>query len=112
MSASDNNTNAQEEVCQGGVRLEPHQVIFRPLVTEKNVHQSTKLNAYAFEIHPQANKRDVKAAVQSLWNVRVVDVRTQTRRGKPRRSRVQVGHTTDWKKAIVQLHEDDRISFF
>jgi len=101
-----------EETRQGGVQLEPHQVIFRPLVTEKGVHQAEKLNAYAFEIHPYATKRDVKNAVQSLWNVRVVEVRTQTRRGKPRRSRILVGHTTDWKKAIVQLHADDRISFF
>lgn len=101
-----------EEAGQHGIRLEPHQVIFRPLVTEKGVHQSEKLNAYAFEVHPQATKHDVRNAVQSLWNVRVVEVRTQTRRGKPRRSRILVGHTTDWKKAVVQLHEDDRISFF
>ena len=101
-----------EEFVEGGLHLEAHQVIFRPLVTEKGVHQSEKLNAYAFEVHPQANKSDIKKAVQSLWNVRVVAVRTQTRRGKPRRSRVVVSHTTDWKKAIVQLHEEDRISFF
>jgi len=101
-----------EEIKQSGIQLEPHQVIFRPLVTEKGVHQAEKLNAYAFEIHPNATKADVRNAVQSLWNVRVVEVRTQTRRGKPRRSRILVGHTTDWKKAIVQLHEDDRISFF
>ncbi|WP_437225886.1 50S ribosomal protein L23 [Planctomicrobium sp. SH661] len=101
-----------EETVQAGLQLEPHQVIFRPLVTEKGVHQSEKLNAYAFEVHPQANKSDIRNAVQTLWNVRVVSVRTQTRRGKPRRSRVLVGHTTDWKKAIVQLHEEDRISFF
>jgi len=101
-----------EEVKQGGIRLEPHQVIFRPLVTEKGVYQAEKLNAYAFEIHPFATKQDVKNAVQTLWNVRVVEVRTQTRRGKPRRSRILVGHTMDWKKAIVQLHADDRISFF
>ena len=101
-----------EDVQQSGIQLEPHQVIFRPLVTEKGVFQAENLNAYAFEIHPNATKADVRKAVQSLWNVRVVEVRTQTRRGKPRRSRILVGHTTDWKKAIVQLHEDDRISFF
>lgn len=95
-----------------GVQLEPYQVILRPLVTEKGVHQSQRFNAYAFAVHPQADKQTIRDAVQSLWNVRVVDVRTQTRRGKPRRSRLLMGHTSDWKKAIVQLHDDDRISFF
>lgn len=87
-------------------------MILRPLVTEKGVHQSVRYNAYAFEVHAQATKDDIRDAVQSLWNVRVVDVRTQTRRGKPRRSRLLMGRTGDWKKAIVQLHDDDRISFF
>lgn len=97
---------------QAGLQLEPHQVILRPLVTEKGVHQSTRLNAYAFAVHAQADKSDIRSAVESLWNVRVLDVRTQTRRGKPRRSRLQMGHTSDWKKAIVKLHDEDRISFF
>jgi large subunit ribosomal protein L23 len=100
------------ENARGGIQLEPHQVIFRPLVTEKGVHQSQRLNAYAFEVHPQACKEDVRNAVEVLWNVRVVGVRTQTRKGKPRRSRMLMGRTNDWKKAIVQLHEDDRIAFF
>ncbi len=99
-------------VAQSGVQLEPHQVILRPLVTEKGVHQSQRHNAYTFAVHPHANKETIREAVQSLWNVRVVDVRTQTRRGKPRRSRLVMGHTGDWKKAVVQLHDDDRISFF
>ncbi len=103
---------AGEASVRSGIQLEPHQVIIRPLVTEKGVHQSERLNAYAFEVHPQATKTDVKNAVQSLWNVRVVAVRTQTRRGKPRRSRYVMTRTADWKKAIVQLHEEDRISFF
>lgn len=87
-------------------------MILSPLVTEKGVHQSQRYNAYAFAVHPQASKGDIRSAVQALWNVRVVDVRTQTRRGKPRRSRLLMGHTSDWKKAIVQLHEEDRIAFF
>ncbi len=95
-----------------GIELEPHQVIVRPLVTEKGVHQSEKYNAYAFEVHAQATKKDIKEAVQKLWEVRVVAVRTQNRKGKPRRSRLNQGHTGDWKKAVVQLHDDDRIAFF
>ncbi|MEW4489828.1 50S ribosomal protein L23 [Thalassoglobus neptunius] len=95
-----------------GIELESHQVVLRPLVTEKGVHQSEKYNAYAFEVNRMANKEDVRKAVEELWGVRVVAVRTQNRRGKPRRSRLNQGQTSDWKKAIVQLHEDDRINFF
>ena len=95
-----------------GITLEPHQVILRPLVTEKGTHLSEKLNAYSFEVHPQATKTDIKAAVQQLWDVRVVDVRTQTRVGKPRRHKTTIGHTRSWKKAVVKLHDEDRIAFF
>lgn len=95
-----------------GIELESHQVIVRPLVTEKGVHQSERLNAYTFAVHPLANKDDIRKAVESLWSVRVVAVRTQNRKGKPRRSRLNQGHTQDWKKAVVKLHDEDRISFF
>jgi large subunit ribosomal protein L23 len=92
--------------------LEPYQVIIRPLVTEKGTHQSERYNVYAFEVHPQATKDQIKDAVAHLWNVRAVKVRTQTRKGKPRRHKMRIAHTTDWKKAIVQLHDEDRINFF
>ena len=97
---------------KAGIQLEPHMVIRRPLVTEKGVHASEALNQYAFEIHPLATKTDVKRAVEQLWDVRVDSIRTQNRKGKPRRARVALGHTSGWKKAIVKLHEEDRISFF
>ena len=94
------------------VQLEPHQVLLRPLVTEKGVHRASRHNQYAFEIHRDATKTDVKKAVESLFEVKVVKVRTQTRKGKLRRYRYRFGKTADWKKAIVQLHEDHRIDFF
>ena len=97
---------------RSGITLEAHQVIRRPLVTEKGSHLSEKLNAYSFEVHPLATKTDIKAAVQQLWDVRVVAVRTQTRVGKPRRHKTVVGHTKSWKKAVVKLHDEDRIAFF
>jgi large subunit ribosomal protein L23 len=97
---------------QSGLNLDPYQVILRPLVTEKGMHQSENLNAYTFEVHKEATKTDVKEAVEAIWNVRVVAVRTQNRAGKPRRSRLLMGHTPDWKKAVVKLHEEDRIAFF
>jgi large subunit ribosomal protein L23 len=95
-----------------GVQLESHQVLLRPLVTEKGVHRATRNNQYAFQIHRDANKLDVRAAVEELFDVKVLKVRTQTRKGKLRRYKYRYGRTSDWKKAIVQLHEDHRIDFF
>ena len=99
-------------VSQHGVSLEPYQVVLRPLVTEKGTHVSSRHNAYAFEVHSLATKTDIKLAVESLWNVRVLAVRTQNRVGKPRRTKVVYAQTKPWKKAIVKLHDDDRIAFF
>jgi large subunit ribosomal protein L23 len=95
-----------------GVKLEPYQVVIRPLVTEKGTHLSEKYNAYTFIVHPLATKTDIRNAVRDLWDVRVVRVRTQNRVGKARRHRMNVGYTKSWKKAIVSLHDDDRIAFF
>ena len=95
-----------------GLQLESHQVIYRPLVTEKGIHKATRHNAYGFEVHPQATKTDVKRAVEELFNVKVVGVRTQNRLGKARRYRHREGSTRTWKKAIVKLAADSRIDFF
>jgi large subunit ribosomal protein L23 len=95
-----------------GPQLEPHQVILQPLVTEKGTHQFTRHNAYPFQVNQWANKLQIKAAVEELFNVRVEKVRTQTRLGKKRRYRFRVGRLPNWKKAIVTLHADDRIEFF
>ena len=95
-----------------GIQLEPHQVVLRPLVTEKGTHLSERFNAYTFAVNPRATKIDVRKAVEELWNVRVVKVRTQNRQGKPRRHKAALGLTKSWKKAIVELHEEDRIAFF
>lgn len=99
-------------VSEHGVDLLPHQIVLRPLVTEKGTHVSTRHNAYAFEVHSLATKTDIKTAVEALWNVRVLAVRTQNRVGKPRRTKTVYVQLKPWKKAIVKLHEDDRISFF
>ena len=94
------------------IKLEPHQVILRPLVTEKGVHRATRTNQYAFEINPLADKQDVRDAVESLFDVRVTKVRTQNRKGKPRRYRFKYGRTKNWKKALVTLSPEHRIDFF
>lgn len=100
------------EQTQRGVKLEPQQVVLRPLVTEKGVHRSTRNNAYSFEVHSQATKVDVRRAVEELFNVKVLAVRTQNRLGKRRRTKFRQGMTKPWKKAIVTLAADHRIEFF
>ncbi len=87
-------------------------IIIKPLVTEKSTHQQATRNAYAFEVHAGANKHQIKDAVQALYNVKVVDVRTMTRKGKPRRSRNKMTKTSDWKRAVVVLDENSRIDLF
>jgi large subunit ribosomal protein L23 len=94
------------------ITLEPHQVILKPLVTEKGMHKSTRNNAYAFEINRLATKEDVRRAIESLFEVKVLKVATQNRKGKVRRTRFKLGQTKDWKKAIVTLDEEHRINFF
>ena len=58
-------------------------VIIKPLITEKSTHQQNTRNAYTFQVHHQANKYQIKSAVESLYEVKVADVRTITRKGKP-----------------------------
>lgn len=95
-----------------GLVLEPHQVIIRPLVTEKGVHRAARSNHYAFEIHPQATKIDVRQAVEYLFNVVVEKVMTQNRKGKSRNYKRRPGVAADWKKAVVKLNAEHRIDFF
>jgi large subunit ribosomal protein L23 len=95
-----------------GLELRPHQVLLKPLVTEKGTHQSTRYNAYTFEVALTATKTDIKSAVEELFGVRVEKVRTQMRMGKSRRYRFRMGQMSDWKKAIVTLNPEDKIEFF
>jgi large subunit ribosomal protein L23 len=92
--------------------LEPHQVVVKPLVTEKGMHRSTRNNAYAFEVNRLATKADVRRAVEELFEVKVLKVHVQNRKGKPRRTKMNYGYTKDWKKAIVTLDAEHRIELF
>ena len=94
------------------LKLEPHQIVLRPLVTEKGVHRSTRHNQYAFEVNPLADKNEIRQAIQELFDVIVVKVRTQNRKGKSRRHRFRWGSTKQWKKALVTLDGEHRIDFF
>ena len=105
--------NASTQTVRGP-KLEPHQVVLRPLITEKGTHQSSheNHNAYSFEVNQWATKDQIKAAVEELFNVRVLKVRTQNRLGKQRRYRYRFGRLPNWKKAVVKLHGEDKIEFF
>jgi large subunit ribosomal protein L23 len=92
--------------------MDPINVIIKPLVTEKSTHQQQTRNAYAFEVHPEANKYQIKNAVEKLYNVKVSEVRTMNRKGKPRRTKFKLSHTGNWKRAVVVLDENSRIDLF
>jgi large subunit ribosomal protein L23 len=92
--------------------MDPINVIIKPLITEKSTHQQATRNAYAFHVHQDANKFQIKNAVEKLYNVKVTDVRTMNRKGKPRRSKMRMAHTSDWKRAVVVLDENSRIDLF
>ncbi|MBN2476693.1 MAG: 50S ribosomal protein L23 [Pirellulales bacterium] len=100
------------DVTKTKLSLDPHQVILRPLVTEKGMHKANRNNAYAFEVNQLAGKEDIRRAVEELFDVKVIRVNTQNRRGKPRRTRFRWGTTKGWKKAIVTLDPEHRIDFF
>jgi len=92
--------------------MEITNVIIKPLITEKSTHLQNTRNAYAFQVNPVANKQQIKQAVEKIYEVKVVDVRTMNRKGKPRRSRLKMAHTSDWKRAVVVLDENSRIELF
>jgi large subunit ribosomal protein L23 len=88
-----------------------HQIIIRPLITEKNTNLMS-LNKYSFQVDRSANKMQIKQAIESIFNVSVTAVHTMNVRGKLRRRGMRYGYTADWKKAIVTLAEGDRIELF
>ena len=93
------------------MRIERYQVLIRPLITEKGMEQANDENQYPFEVHPKANKAEVRRAIEDVYGVRVRKVRTMMRKGKPRRVRYRRGHTRQWKKAVVTLVPGDTIEF-
>ena len=85
-----------------------YDVIKNILRTEKGANMLPQ-NKYLFHVAPQANKIEIKEAVEDMYNVKVLKVNTVKMRGKWKRLRYQIGKTPDWKKAIVTLKEGDRI---
>jgi large subunit ribosomal protein L23 len=91
--------------------MDASQVIIRPVVSEKSYVLSAA-NRYTFRVHPDAHKTQIRQAVQELFDVRVLEVRTLSVKSKPKRRGTISGRTRTWKKAIVQLREGDTIPIF
>jgi large subunit ribosomal protein L23 len=84
-------------------------IIVRPLMTEKSMRQKDELNTMAFQVRPDANKIEIRAAVESIFNVKVASVRTATFEGKLKRMGRQQGRRPNWKKAVVKLAPGHKI---
>ncbi len=89
-----------------------HEVIRKPLVTEKSNIGREEENLVTFAVDPRANKHEIKRAVESLFDVNVIQVRTMRMPRKTRRVGKFIGRKPEWKKALVQLAEGQSIEFF
>jgi len=86
-------------------------IIKRPIITEKNTQRANLFNEYAFEVAINANRKEIKAAVQKLFGVTVLRVNTLISRKESRRLGRRPGKRKLWKKAIVKLKEGDKFDF-
>ena len=87
------------------------QIIIRPVVTEKS-YALAAAGKYTFRVHPEAHKTQIRQAVEQLFDVKVVEVRTMSVKSKPKRRGLTAGRTRAWKKAIVQLAPGQEIPIF
>jgi large subunit ribosomal protein L23 len=95
----------------GSTKSDPRDVILAPVVSEKS-YSLLDENAYTFIVHPSANKTEIRQAVESIWEVKVVSVNTLNRKGKSKRFRYTTGRRADTKRAVVKLAEGDKIEIF
>jgi large subunit ribosomal protein L23 len=90
--------------------MNAYDIIRRPRVTEKAVYLQNEQQTYTFEVHPKANKNEIKKAVETLFKVKVRSVTTQNYIGKSKRMRSRLpGMTANWKKAMVRLQDGQSI---
>ena len=92
--------------------LHPNEVLLAPVVSEKSYEQIEANHRYSFRVHPDAHKTQIKQAIEQLFDVTVLDVRTSAVPSKPKRRGFTSGRTREWKKAIVQVREGDSIPIF
>jgi large subunit ribosomal protein L23 len=91
--------------------MDASQVIIRPVVSEKSFVLA-EAGKYTFRVHDKAHKTQIRQAIEQLFDVRVIAVRTVSVKSKPKRRGVHAGRTRSWKKAIVQVREGDTIPIF
>jgi len=89
----------------------PRDVIYKPVVSEKS-YALLDENTYTFIVDPNANKTEIKEAIQAIFSVRVANVNTLHRKGKRKRTRRTLGVRNATKRALVTLHPDDKIEIF
>ena len=95
-----------------GLKIRNHRdIILRPVVSEKSYNLLDE-NKYTFVVAPDANKTEIKIAIEEIFGVKVLSVNTANRQGKSRRTRYGMGKTVDTKRAIVTVAEGDRIDIF
>lgn len=92
--------------------MDDYNIIIRPLITEQGMHFANTKGAYSFEVNKKANKAQIKNAVEKIYSVKVLKVRTANRPGKYRRRGLSHGQTSSWKKAIVFLDPEFHIDLF
>ena len=90
---------------------DPRDVILRPVISEKSYGLLDE-GKYTFLVSPEANKTEIKIAVEQIFGVKVTAVNTVNRKGKRKRTRFGYGHRNDTKRAVVSLREGDRIEIF
>ncbi len=91
--------------------MEHSQVLIRPVVSEKSYVLSAA-GKYTFRVHPNAHKTEIRQAVEALFEVHVVSVRTASVKSKPKRRGSTTGRTRSWKKAIVEVRSGETIPIF
>ena len=92
--------------------MDPHQVIIRPVISEKSYGLIETANQYTFQVDKRANKNQIKHAIESAFDVRVRKVNTSNVKSKPKRQGLTRGRTATWKKAVVRLVDGERIELF
>ena len=92
--------------------MHAHQIIRKPLVTEKSSIGREEQNVVTFAVDPRANKHEIARAVEELFDVKVVGVHTMRQPRKKKRLGKYIGFKPEWKKAIVKLAEGQAIEFF
>ena len=92
--------------------MDPHQVIIRPVISEKSYGLIETANQYTFQVDKRANKNQIKRAIEEAFEVKVHKVNTVNVKSKPKRQGFYRGRTATWKKAVIRLAEGERIELF